>query len=141
MVTQAQGATIAGASGAARANSVTQGQGSMPRAQATRLVNSPVVINGVGSMPQALPKARARAGAIILVNQLSQDDVTGAVMESVVEDGLTLRQAMRLVLAYIAGDATNLDTNPVFKSQDGSITRLAGTITGGTRTITTKDAS
>ena len=86
-------------------------------------------------------KGRGRLGAVGKIGALSQDDVTGAVLEAVIEDGLSLKEALRLLLAYAAGDATGLDTNPIFKSMDGSKTRLAGTISAGTRTITTKDAS
>lgn len=139
MVTQGQGSLEGDVRGRARAAQVTTGVGSMPRAKATRLVNSPATITGVVSMPRALPKGRARPQCVIKVNELSQDDVTGAVLEAVVEGTVTLRQALRLVLAYAAGDATGLDSNPAFKSLDGSKTRVAGNISGGTRTITTLD--
>ena len=139
MVTQGQGSLDADIKAVAEPDSLINGVGSMPRAKATRLVNSPVTITGVGSMPQALPKGRARPQCVIKVNELSQDDVTGAVLEAVVEGTVTLRQALRLVLAYAAGDATGLDSNPAFKSLDGSKTRVAGNISGGTRTITTLD--
>lgn len=95
----------------------------------------------------ATPSAYARASgkgrlaAIGKVNELSQDDVTGAVLEAKVEDDLTLKGALRLLLAIAQGDATGLDTNPAFKSLDGSKTRIAGTRSGGTRTITTRDAT
>lgn len=42
---------------------------------------------------------------------------------------------------HTAGNATGLDGNPAFKSMDGSKTRVAGTISGGTRTITAVDAT
>ena len=58
-----------------------------------------------------------------------------------VEGTLSLKQAIRLLLAHAAGNATGLDSNPAFKSLDGSKTRVAGTISGGTRTITTRDGA
>ncbi len=101
--TAARGAVIAQATATARAGSVTNGAGSMPRAKATRLVSSLTVINGAATVTYLPMKGRARAASVIKVNELSQDDVTGAVLEALVEPGLTLRQALRLVAAATAG--------------------------------------
>jgi hypothetical protein len=141
MVTQGAGVTVQDAKGFARAGQVVQGVGSTPLLKATRLRNSPLVTSGLGTLVRALPKARARPAVLIRVNELSQDDVTGAVLEAGIEGDLNLRQVMRLLLAYVAGDATGLDTNPVFKAQDGTTTRLAGTVSSGTRTVTTRDVT
>jgi hypothetical protein len=89
----------------------------------------------------ARPSGKGRIAAVGKVNELSQDDVTGAVLEAKVEGNLTLKQALRLLLAVASGDATDLDTNPAFKSADGSKTRVAGTRSGGTRSITTRDGT
>lgn len=125
----------------ARMAEVVQGIGSVPFAKPTRLRGSPMVTSGVGAMVRALPKARVQPQLVVKIGQLSQDDVTGAVLEAPVEGGLTLRETMRLLLAYIAGDATGLDGNPAFKSQDGTKDRIAGTISGGNRTVSTVDPS
>jgi hypothetical protein len=99
----------------------------------------PVVINGVGSTTSG-QKVDALTTVDIRVNQLSQDDVTGAVLESFVEGDVTLKQALRLLLAHAAGDATGLDSTAVtFKSLDGSKTRIEGDIIAGERTITARD--
>ena len=135
------GSAVADIAARARLNEVTQGVGSVPFAKATRLRNSPVVTSGVGAMVQALPKARARPAMLVRVGQLSQDDVTGAVLEAPVEGDVSLKQALRLMLAYVAGNATGLDGNPAFKSLDGTKDRIAGTIVGGSRTVTTVDPS
>lgn len=135
------GSADASIAATARLNEVTQGVGSVPLAKATRLRNSPLVTSGVGAMVQALPKARARPALLVKIGELSQDDVTGAVLEAPVEGNVTLKQALRLVLAYIAGDATGLGGNPAFKSLDGTKDRIAGTISGGSRTVTTVDPS
>ncbi len=123
----------------ARMAEVVQGVGSVPFAKPTRLRNSPMVTSGVGAMVQALPKARVQPQLVVKIGELSQDDVTGAVLEAPVEGGVTLKEALRLMLAYIAGDATGLDGNPAFRSLDGSKERIAGTISGGNRTVTTVD--
>lgn len=143
MVSLAQASTVADVKGTAKAQSANAvGVGFVPFAKATRLVNSPMVVTSAGSMPRALPKARARAGSIIKVNELSQDDVTGAVLEAPVEGGLSLKQALRLLLAHAAGDATGLEGSSIaFKSLDGTKTRIDGTVSAGTRTITSRDAT
>ena len=71
--------------------------------------------------------------------QPSAFDIAQETMGQIVESGVSLKEVLRLLLAVAAGDATNLDTNPAFKSVDGSKTRVAGTRSGGTRTITTLD--
>jgi hypothetical protein len=143
MVTAGAGAIEAEIKAQARAGSVSAlGVGSMPFAKGTRLVNSPMVVSGSGTMPQALPKARARAASVIRVNALSQDDVTGAVLEAPVEGGLSLKSAIRLLLAHAAGDATGLESSSIaFKSQDGTKTRISGTVTGGNRSIDSIDVT
>ena len=126
----------------ARAAADLAGSGVVTLAKATRLKNRPCTISGQGLITQALPKARARALATIKVNSLSQDDVTGAVLEAVVEGGLSLKQVLRLLLAHAAGDATGLESgSPEFKSQDGSKTRIGGSYAAGTRTVTALDGS
>lgn len=124
-----------------RGVAVLSGTGAMPAAHVTGLKNSPVYPHGTGAVIAALPKARARFAASIKVNELSQDDVTGAVLEARVEGGLSLKEAVRLLLALAAGNATGLDTAPVFKSLDGTKDRITGIVTGDTRTITGIDPS
>lgn len=135
--------TVAGdVSATARATGTLSGQGLVTNAKATRLRNQPCTITAQGLMTQALPKAAARVAAVIKVNELSQDDVTGAVLEAVVEGGLSLKQVLRLLLAHAAGDATGLESgSPEFKSQDGSKTRIGGSYAAGTRTVTALDGS
>lgn len=64
-----------------------------------------------------------------------------AVAERVVEGTLTLEQVLRVLLAHAAGNATGLDGSAVFKAQDGTTSRIVGTINGGTRTISSVDGS
>jgi hypothetical protein len=89
------------------------------------------------------PRKRQRfALSVSIGGALTQDGVTGAVLESKVEGDLTLKQALRILLAHAAGNATGLEgASPVFKSMDGSKTRIAGSYTSGTRTVTTLDGS
>ena len=60
----------------------------------------------------------------------------------VVEDSLTLRDVMRILLAVAGGDATGLEGGTmVFKAQDGSTIRVQADYSSGDRTITTLDPS
>lgn len=92
---------------------------------------------------QVQPRKNIRPALDVSIGgTLTQDDVTGAVLESKVEGDLTLKQALRILLSHAAGDATGLEgASPAFKSLDGSKTRIAGTYSGGTRNVTTLDGT
>jgi hypothetical protein len=88
----------------------------------------------------ATARIKIRITAIGKVNALSQQDITAALFTQKIEGNLTFIELLRIWLAQFAGDAENINgPSPQFKSLDGTKTRLAGTITGGTRTITTRD--
>lgn len=140
-VIQGSGSVTAQARGSLRAGATLAGAGAITYARPVRLISAVATLLGQGLITQAQARGAIRAFARIKVNELSQDDVTGAVLEAKIEGNLTLKQALRLLLAVASGDATDLDTNPAFKSVDGSKTRVAGTRTGGTRTITTRDGT
>lgn len=137
------GATAAGVAdlrAVGRLGAIGGGSGAAVLAKATRLRNSPAIGFAGGAGVLAAPRARARMGAIGRIGALSQDDVTGAVLEARVEGDLTLKQALRLLLAQAAGNATGLDGGAVvFRSLDGSKTRVAGTVAAGVRTVTVRD--
>jgi hypothetical protein len=98
--------------------------------------------SGTGAMASQPRKRQRFALSVSIGGALTQDGVTGAVLESKVEGDLTLKQALRILLAHAAGNATGLEgASPVFKSMDGSKTRIAGSYTSGTRTVTTLDGS
>ena len=80
-------------------------------------------------------------GDITPFTELSPQNLAQAVLDASVEGDVKLAEVLRILLAYAAGDATGLDGSPAFKSRDGSKDRLAGTIAGGERTITTFDPS
>lgn len=138
----AAGAMLADIKGTGKSQAVIGAGGAFVGAHVTGLKNSPATIEGLGLMTNALPKALARVLSTIKVNELSQDDVTGAVLEAKVEGSLSLKEALRILLAHAAGDATGLESgSPVFKSQDGTKTRISGTYVAGTRTVETVDGS
>ena len=117
------------------------GTGDAPLLRPYRGRNVAFTVDGEGVLHLAGARKDIRTGMEVFVSELSQDDVTGAVLEAPIEGDLTLKQALRILLAHAAGDATGLDGNPAFKSLDGSKTRVGGTIASGTRTITTLDGT
>lgn len=125
-----------------RAALVGAGVGDAPLLRPYRMRNAAVQGGGAGDAPLLRPVKSVRAGLRVVVSELSQDDVTGAVLESPIEGTLTLKQALRILLAQAAGSATGLEgPTPQFKSLDGSKTRIAGTYSGGSRTVTTVDGT
>jgi hypothetical protein len=139
-VVQASAEVISQATGVGSVASVVPASASVPLADATRLVNSPAVINGSAVIANALPKARARANAIIKVGQLTQDDVTGAVLEAQVESGFSLKQILRLMSAVILGRASGGPGSPVFRDVNNTKDRVTGTAdSNGNRTAATYD--
>jgi len=127
--------------GTASVGAAAQGIGEIHFMRLIRLRGFPMSADGLGELHAMQPRMRARIGLDVKIGTLTQDDVEGAVLESVIEGDITLKQAIRLLLAQAAGNASGLDSTPVFKSMDGSKTRLSGTVSSGTRTILTRDGS
>ena len=68
--------------------------------------------------------------------------IADAVWQRGIEAGFTAEQMMRLLMSFAAGNATSLNgPSPVFKSLDGTKTRLAGIVDGTSRTLTTRDGT
>jgi hypothetical protein len=141
-VLQATASAAPTLSARARAGATTSGGAAITLAKPTRLVNRPATLTGVAAVTQALPKARARPTATIRVNTLGQDDVTGAVLEAFVEPGVTLKQAMRLVLAAQTGKVSVAGSTVAIRNVNDTKTRITATTdTNGQRTAVTVDAS
>lgn len=64
-----------------------------------------------------------------------------AVWQRVIEAGFSAEELLRIIAAVQAGDAADMSTNPTFTGLDGTTTRVAGTVSGGTRTVTTVDGT
>lgn len=64
--------------------------------------------------------------------------IPGELPTELIEDTLTLKDVMRVLLAINAGDATGLEgATMTFKGRDGTTTRIQASYSAGTRTITT----
>lgn len=85
-------------------------------------------INGLGNM-----------ASTINVSQLTSEDVNGAVLDALIEDGVTLKQALRLLMAIAAGK-TSIDGSTVtFRDINDTKDRAVGEMTGSERTDVTLD--
>ncbi|MDI3512434.1 MAG: hypothetical protein PWQ61_3201 [Betaproteobacteria bacterium] len=124
-----------------RAGLAVDGVGDAPLLRPYRMRDAGMSGDGAGVLHSATARKSVRAGLEVLVSALSVDDVTGALLEAPLEGSVSVKQALRILLAHAAGNATGLDGNPAFRSVDGTKTRLAGTLSGGTRTITTRDGT
>lgn len=118
------------------------GVASAPLAKATRLVNAPATGSGVGSAAGEV-LARARIAAICKVNTLSQDDVTGAVLEARVDGNISLKQALRLVTAALAGKVSGAGTSTVtIRDVNDTKARITATVdANGNRSAITTDVT
>lgn len=143
MVTSGVGSSSLGANAQARAGLTTTGVGSVPLARPTRLRNSPVLMAGAGSIPTAGPmRGRAR---IALTVQIGGPTSPGAVSDelldgTIVDNGITLREAFKLLLASAAGDIENAggSTRRV-KAAGGTQTRIEADVDATSRDVTLID--
>jgi hypothetical protein len=110
-------------------------------ANANAAWNAEAVLTGEATITPGLAALGNASAKLDTGAQPSAFDIAQETMGQIVESGVSLKEVLRLLLAVAAGDATNLDTNPAFKSVDGTKTRVAGTRSGGTRNITTLDPS
>jgi len=80
------------------------------------------------------------ADLVVTGTGLTTANVGQAVWARVIEAGFTAEQVLRILAAVNAGAATGLESgSPSFTGIDGSTERVAGTYSGGTRTIDTLD--
>lgn len=126
-----------------RAAVTVDGLGDAPLLRPYRMRDAGCSGDGQGVLHAATPHKNVRAGLEVLVSGLSADDVTGAVLESPVDGGVTLRQALRLLLAVAVGK-TDIDTsgpNPVVTFRDTADTkdRVTATMSGSERASVTLD--
>ena len=143
MLPVASAALDAVARGVARAGVVAQAAASVPLARATRLVNAPMVASASATMVPPIARGRGRMSVIMGSTALSQSDVTGAVLEAQIEPGITLREALRIVLAANAGKLSGATGGTItIRNPGDTVSRIVATVDGnGNRTAVTLDAS
>lgn len=94
--------------GRVRGAVTANGLGDVPVFRPSRMKHAPLSVQASGVMQAASPKGGARFGLTMTIGSLSQDDVTGAVLDVEIEPGLTLRKALRLIAAATAGSKETL---------------------------------
>lgn len=114
-------------------------------AHVTGLKNSPVTMAGVGSMVASIKGKTSIACAVQIGSRPSAEDVAWAVLDtSLVEAGLTVRQALKLMSAALAGKISGADTSTVHirSAVADDKERITASVDGdGNRTAITVDLS
>jgi hypothetical protein len=108
----------------------------------TALKQAAANVTGAGSISASI-NGRGQMAATINVSQLTDSDVNGAVLDALIENGITLKEALRLLLAVAVGK-TDINTggpNPIVTFRDTADTtdRVTATMTGSERTSVTLD--
>jgi hypothetical protein len=110
-------------------------------ADATMLKEVAALLTGVGEIEVDVI-GRAEISAHIKVNELTENDVAGAVLGAVIENGLSLREVIRVLLAFAAGK-TSIDTGPpvvvTFRNNADTKDRITGEMDGSERVDITID--
>ena len=144
MVATAGGSVAADIKGQTRIAAGLAGVGGFVDADATRLVNSPATMSGVATVSGSM-LARARIAATIRIGaNPTAFDVASEVFDVQQADGYTLRQALRVMLAALAGDIEDAGgTSRVIRAiHDDSRTRIAATVPNSKeRDVTAIDAA
>lgn len=111
----------------------------------TGLRDSPGVSYGQATVTGAI-LARGTIAGTVKIGSITQDDVTGAVLEAPVEGDLTVRQALRVLLAVAAGKSTVTDlgggaATVTFRDQSDTTDRITATMAGSERTDVVLDTA
>lgn len=109
--------------------------------KATRLRNSPLYGTAAASGVVGPMRARARMSMHGKVNELTQDDVAGAVLDAPIDGAITLRQLLRLIGAASAGKVSGAaGTTVTIRDLNDTKDRIVATVdANGNRTAVTRD--
>jgi hypothetical protein len=86
-------------------------------------------------------EATANISASLQIGELTQDDVTGAVMEAVVEGSITVKQALRFLLSIAVGKTDITGSTVTFRDTADTKDRVVASMTGSERTTVTLDGT
>jgi hypothetical protein len=103
-----------------------------------------LAVEASGVVQTFAPKRRIRAALSVSVNELTKDDVTGAVLEAEIEPGLSLKKAIRALMAGNLGldSITDLGGGGAtvrFRDFNDTKDRLVYTMDGSERVAVTRD--
>lgn len=102
--------------------------------------------NTAAPTASAVIKGKGRIAAVGRIGVITQDDVTGAVLEAKVDGDFTLKQVLRLLAAVAAGKTDIVDLgggSATVKFRDLADTkdRITASMTGSERSTVTKDVT
>lgn len=127
-----------------RAGLAVEGVGTAELFRPYRAQYAAMAIEAGGTVQAFAPKRRIRAALSVSVNEITKDDVTGAVLEGEIEPGVTLKKALRALLAQAQGLDSITDLgggNAIVRFRDFNDTkdRLVYTMNGSERVAVTRD--
>lgn len=143
MIVEPQASADLGLKSYGRMNMETAGLGQTAQLKGTRLINSPLTVQGLGEIVPPTMRSVGRMGMVVSVNSLTQSDVTGAVLEAKVDGNFTLKEVLRLLAAAAAGKVSGAETGTItFRDLNDTKNRLVANVdANGNRTAVTKDAT
>lgn len=105
--------------------------------------NGTYQVNCVGANHNVGDVKVVNSVSLVIGNSAGLISVGGAdPLSLIVEGSTTWRDAIRLILAAVQGDATGLESGaPVFRDLANTKDRITSTYVTGTRTVTSRDAS
>lgn len=141
MIVQAEGTAEIAARREIRPSITVQGTGTAEM-RPYRGRRAALEAGGLGTL-QMRPARRLRAALTVAVNELSQDDVAGALLTARIEGDYTFRDVMRLMAATLAGKVSGAETATVtFRGITDTKDRVISvTDVDGNRTAVTLDPS
>ena len=98
-----------------------------------------VTITGAGALSASAAGSYANGAVTIKIGTITQDDVTGAVLEYVVEGNISVKEALRILLAFAAGKTTVDGSTVGFRDLADTKDRITAVMNGGVRTTVTLD--
>lgn len=142
-VVAAAGATAGGAvKSFVRSGVAAAGAGAPFGGRSTRMFRVSFGVAGAAQGAGGNSRAFVRSRWDVKPGGIGQSDIESALFDVEFEPGWTMRKLMRLQLAFLAGDATVPESGAVqFLSPVDERVRIAGTVLGGARTVTTRDGS
>lgn len=131
------GALAGALAGSGTASFVFDGNSSLAGALASVVGSSTLSLSGT-----ALIRAiGSLEGHLLPYTENSPENIARLVWEAILESGYSAGDLMRIIASVQAGSATGLSASPSFTGLDGATVRVAGTVSGDTRTITTIDGA
>jgi hypothetical protein len=120
---------------------VAEADGIATTAGAITGLKDAVITIAAGATTSMAIKGRGDISATLNIGELTQDDVTSGVLEAVIENGLSLKEVLRVLLAVAAGKTDIAGSVVTFRDTADAKDRVVANMTGSERTTVTIDAT